>query len=336
MNRVKYEVDPYNRLVAKKTGEKTKLSRFRRVLDGRFKVADDNSLTYHIKAPAIEDARAPHQVKLKGKWALDKNHDLEFKLDKARSQVSGDKLTLQGEILDVNKNSLLFAVTTKTEAGAQSIYVLKLEGSWQADKHNRLTFKVKRDQDEYGTLTFDGIWGIGENHQLIYQYEKKRLSRKLKEAHTLTFKGRWDIKDKARISYVMDAGTGSAFNFKSSLGIFSGKYIKYELGISLSGKTKPIKRAITLFGEWKLKKGLGLVFEVERENKKVEAIVFGAKAKLTDKGTAVFKLKNNLNRGIGAQLELSHEILKGDGQVFAKLLKSEKEFSIYAGAAWRW
>ena len=336
MKKIRYEIDPQNRLIARKAGGKSGLSKFRQVLDGRFKAADGDTLTYFVKAPVSGGINAPHKVKLKGRWSLSKNHDLVFTLDKVKSRASADKLTLQGEILDVNKNSLLFAVTTKTEAGAQSIYVLKLEGSWQADKHNRLTFKAKRDQDEYGALTFDGIWDIGENHQLIYQYEKKRLSRKLKEAHTLTFKGRWDIKDKARISYVMDAGAGSAFNFKSSLGVFSGKYIKYELGISLSGKTKPIKRAITLFGEWKLKKGLGLVFEVERENKKVEAIVFGAKAKLTDKGTAVFKLKNNLNRGIGAQLELSHKILKGGGQAFLRALKTEEETAIFAGAGWRW
>ena len=336
MQKIKYEIDPNNRLVVRETGRKAELSRFRRVLDGRFKVSDNNSLTYHIKAPTLEDARAPHQVKLKGKWALDKNHDLVFTIDKARSQVSGDKLTLQGEILDVNKNSLLFAVTTKTEAGAQSIYVLKLEGSWQADKNNRLCFRVKKSQGRDDILTFDGIWKIGKNYQLIYKYTKAQLRRKQKQTHTLIFKGYWDIKDKARLSYVMERNSDSVFNFKASLGVFKDRYIKYKLGIGLSHRPKPKEQTVTLFGSWKVNKATGLTFEVEYEKRKIQAIVFGAKVKLTDKDTVLFNLKNNINRGLGAELELSHKILKGGGRTFLRLLKLKEETAILAGAGWRW
>jgi hypothetical protein len=336
MEKVRYEVDPHNRLVIKKTGRKTRLPRFRRVLDGRFKVARDNTLTYHIKAPIPDDIRAPHQVKLRGKWSLTKNHDLRLTLDKWRRQTFGDQLTLQGDIIDVNKNSLLFALTTRTKDGAQSIYALKLQGSWQADRNNRLTFRVKKGKGEYDILAFDGAWEIGKNYQVVYKYEKTQLITKQKKIHTLIFKGHWDIKDKARISYVIDRNTNSVFNFKTSLGIFKDNYIKYELGIGLSRKPKPVKRTITLFGAWKIKKTLGLIFEVEYENKRVHAIVFGAKAKLTDKDTVLFNLKNNLNREIGAELELSHKILKGDGQAFLRLLKSKRESAILVGAGWGW
>ena len=336
MEKVRYEIDPHNRLVIKKTGRKTKLPRFRRVLDGRFKITKDNTLTYHIKAPIPDDIRAPHQVKLRGKWSLTKNHDLRLTLDKWRRQTFGDQLTLQGDIIDVKNNSLLFAVTTRAKDGTQSIYALKLQGSWQADEYNRLTFRVKNWQGKNDILTFDGIWKIGKNYQIIYQYKKAQLVRKLKKIHTLTFKGYWDIKDKARISYVIDRNTDSIFNFKTSLGIFKDDYIKYELGIGLSYKPKPIKRTIILFGTWKIKKTLGLVFEVEYENRKIHTIVFGAKAKLTGKDTVLFRLRNNINRGIGAELELSHKILRGDGQSFLRLLKSKQESAILVGAGWGW
>jgi len=336
MEKVRYEIDPHNRLIIKKTGKKTKLPRFRQVLNGCFKVADDNTLIYHIKAPIPEDIRAPYQIKLRGKWSLTKNHDLMFTLDKWRRQTFGDQLTLQGDIIDVKKNSLLFAVTTRDKDGVQSIYALKLQGSWQADKNNRLTFRVKKGQHKYDILTFDGIWKIGKNYQIIYQYKKAQLARKLKKIHTLVFKGYWDIKNKARISYVIDRNTNSVFNFKTSLGVFKDDYIKYELGIGLSYKPKPIKRTITIFGTWKIKKTVGLVFEVEYERKKVHTIVFGAKAKLTDKDTVLFRLKNNINRDIGTELELSHQILKGDGQAFLRLLKSERESAILVGAGWGW
>lgn len=336
MEKVRYEVDPHNRLVIKKTGKQTELRQFRRVLDGRFKVANDNTLTYHIKAPFPQDLGAPHQVKFKGKWSLTNNHDLRFTLDKWRRQTFGDQLTLQGDIIDVDKNSLLFAVTTRTKGNIQSIYCLKLQGCWQADEHNRLTFRVKRERQGYDILTFDGIWQLGKNYELIYQYEKAKLARKPKKIHTLVFKGHWDIKDKARISYVIDRNTDSVFSFKTSLGIFKDDYIKYELGIGLSRRPKPIKRALILFGSWKIKKNIGLVFEIEYNKKRIHTIVFGAEAKLTSKDTVSFRLKNHLNREIGVKLELSHKILKGDGQSFLRLLKSKRESTILAGAGWSW
>jgi hypothetical protein len=55
MGKVRYEIDPHNRLVIKKTGKKAELKRFRQVLDGRFKVAKDSTLTYHIKASIPQD-----------------------------------------------------------------------------------------------------------------------------------------------------------------------------------------------------------------------------------------------------------------------------------------
>ena len=132
--RVRYEVDPYNRLVISETDRKTKLPKFRQVLTGRFKTDKNNSLSYLIKAPVPRKLSIPHQVRLKGQWALTEDYNLCFTLNKWGRQTLGDKLTLQGTILDVHKNSLLFAITTRTKEDTQSIYILKLQGVWQADK----------------------------------------------------------------------------------------------------------------------------------------------------------------------------------------------------------
>jgi hypothetical protein len=294
--RVHYEIDPHNRLVISQTDKKTKLPRFRQVLTGRFKTDKNNSLGYLIKAPVPRELGIPHQVRLRGQWALTKDHNLQFTLNKWGRQTLGDKLTLQGTILDVHKNSLLFAVTTRTKKDTQSIYILKLQGMWQADKNNRLIFRIKRGKGRYDNLIFTGAWEINKHHQIIYRYQKQELLTKQKRIHTLTFKGYWDIKDKTRISYVLDRTTDSSFTFKTSLGIFKADYIKYEVGIGVFGKQKPVKRTVTLFGKWKIKKGIGLTFEVEYENKKLHAIVFGAKAKLTSKDRISFRLRNELNK----------------------------------------
>ncbi|MFH1355142.1 MAG: hypothetical protein ABIH19_03230 [Candidatus Omnitrophota bacterium] len=326
MEKVRYEVDAHNRLIVK-SGRKTELRRFRRVIDGNFKIDKKNRLTYHIKAPAGK--RGPHQIKFQGKWSLTKNHDLRFSLDKLRRQTFGDQLTLKGDIIDVNKNSLIFAAATRASNGRQSIYLLRLQGCWQADKNNRITFKVDKDRDRYGTLTFDGIWDIGKDYQIIYKYTKAKLKSKTKKMHSLIFKGKWQIKDQVRIKYEIDQGSGSVLNFTTALGVFKDRYIKYELGVGLAGK----KRTLKLFGTWRIKQGLGLIFEVERGNAKLYDIVLGAEAQLTDKDRILFKLKS---RDKGGEFELQRELLKGDGQAFIRFLKSRDELALFVGVGRGW
>jgi len=38
MDKIRYELDPYNRLILNRTGKKGRLTKFRRVLDGRFRI----------------------------------------------------------------------------------------------------------------------------------------------------------------------------------------------------------------------------------------------------------------------------------------------------------
>ena len=334
--KITYEIDPYNRLIINRAGKKSQLSRFRQVLDGHFKVEKNNTLTYHIKASTPQGTELPHQVKLEGKWVLDKDHNLCISLNKLGRETLGDKLTLRGQIIDTSKNSIAFSITTRTKDNMQSIYILQLKGAWQADKHNRLTFRVQKEKGSHDILTFKGAWKINKQHQIIYQYEKAQLIRKRKKIHTLIFKGHWDIKDKARIYYMLDQRSDSVFAFRTSAGRFKDKYIKYEVGIGVSRKPKPIKRVLILFGKWKIKKGVGLIFEVEYKNKKIHAIVFGAEAKLTAKDSISFKLRNEQNKGLNAQLQLSRKILKGDGLSFLRFLKSKKERAVTIGAGFRW
>ena len=332
--KITYEVDPYNRLIINDSQKQSSLSRFRQVLDGRFKINSDNSVAYLVKSPMPNDQEMPYQVKLDGKWSLDKDHNLCLSLNKLGRETLGDKLTLKGEIIDTSKNSLAFSLTTHTKDNMQSIYILKLKGAWQADKNNRLTFRVQKEKGSYDILTFKGTWEISKQHQIIYQYEKAQLIRKRKQIHTLTFQGYWDIKDKGRISYVLDARTDSVFNFKTSAGIFKDKYIKYELGIGV-GKAQAL-RTITLCGKWKIKKNIGLIFEVEYENKKIYAITFGGEAKLSSKDSIIFSLKNDQDKNISAQLQLSRKILNGDGLSFLRFLKSKDEAAVTVGAGFRW
>lgn len=332
---VKIEIDPYNRLVLTE-GSKLQIPRFRHVLTGRFKTDKNNVLTYHIEAPTPQGAHIPHKVKLDGEWSLTEDHNLELRLTKLGRKTLGDKLTLRGRILDVRKNSLLFAISTTKKKNVQSTYVLKLQGAWQADKHNRITFGVQKTKGKHDILVFNGTWALNNQHRIIYKYEKARLVRKRKEIHTLIFKGRWNIRDKTRLYYEIDQQSDSAFAFKTGIGIFKSNYIKYKILIGVSGGANPASRTVTLNGIWKIKKNVGLIFEIKYEDGKTHAITFGANVKLTTRDEISFKIRNETDKPLGGELKLSHKILKGDGEAFLRMLKTRDEAAVTIGAGFRW
>lgn len=339
MQKLRYKLDPHNRLVVQETGKRLSLTRFRRVFDGRFKTGPNSTLIYHIKGPMYgleSELRAPHQVKLRGRWSLNKNHDLVLTLDKWRRQRVGDELTLQGQIVAASANSISFAVTTRSKKNIATRSILKLQGIWQADERNRLTFRIKKGEGKHDTLTFDGIWEINKKHRIVYRYEKVQLIRKRRLKKTLIFEGHWDIARRNRLSYEISRQAKSAFEFRTDIGVLDKNYIKYRIGIGVSNKKQPIRRVITLFGKWKIKRNVGLLFEIEYEKGKAKAIIFGADAKLTKRDKVRFRLKNRLRKDLGMELKLSRKLLRGDGEAFLKLLKSKKEAGIYVGAAWRW
>ncbi|MDD4910177.1 MAG: hypothetical protein PHR44_05810 [Candidatus Omnitrophica bacterium] len=298
LHKVRYEVDPYNRLIIGETGRKSRVQRFRKVLDGKFKIGPKNSLIYHVKAPDRQGPDAPHQVKLRGDWSLTKEHNLKLTLDNWHRQTLGDELTLQGEIAHVEAHTLLFAVTTRSKDSV-STNILKLDGSWQANKHNQLTFRVKKEAAKYDTLTLEGVWELDKKHNLIYCYKKRRGKGK----STLTFRGRWDIKGPYALSYSLSDDSG--FELRADMGRLNRDSIKYEVGVGF----KPVKRTVVLYGKWTVKRETG-------------AITFG--------------LKHGLGKGPEMDLTLSNDIWGADGQAFLKLLKSEKEAAITAGIGRRW
>ena len=337
MQKVRYETDPYNRLVVNGSGKKSGLTKFRKVLDGRFKTDKHNNLTYHVKAPLSNGEKIPHQIKLKGEWELTDDHNLRLLLDKSGRETFGDQITLQGDIVKVDESSLSFAITTVAKENKHSTYVLNLEGWWKADENNRLTFHARREKSRSDILTFNGAWEIGKIYQIVYEYEKADLIRKKRRTHRLVFKGYWVILDRFRISYLLGRDTGSAFDFETSAGVFKEDRIQYEIGIGLTDRRKKAIRALKLFGRWNLKKGAGLIFEVRYENNKVKVIVFGAEAKITDRGTISFRLKSEPdNRDMGVNLKLSRRVLKDGGEVFLRALTSRRESALYIGGARRW
>ena len=99
MQKIRYEIDPHNRL--------TILGpyRFRSVIDGTFKLAGRNNLAYHVKKS--DNLDVPQQIKFSGTWSLSKDHELILTLDKWNNQCEGNRL--------VSKVTSQFLSTCKLE-----------------------------------------------------------------------------------------------------------------------------------------------------------------------------------------------------------------------------
>lgn len=323
--KISYEIDPSNRLIFTKTERGSGIPKFRNVLDGTFRIDKNNVLTYQLKsspAPSI-----PRQLKLCGNWSLDQEHNLTLTLDKAQ-----DKLTLKGEIIDARADTLAFSVATKDSGGKTHLYILQLEGRWQTDKHNRLSFLAKRENDLYDTITFRGAWEVNTQNQLIYTYTKTALKTRKKITQTITFKGFWEITEKYRISYVLNEELNSGFDFKVNLGKPLKRGLQYEIGIGVA----PLKKKITLFGSWKINEKLGLLFEMPCEEGKLRSIVFEATCSLGNGYNLNLRLKNIRHEDLGIDLKLSKTLFKNQGEAFLEALKEGKEVSLLVGLGFRW
>jgi len=328
--KIRYEIDPHNRLVYEKTGKESEAPRFRTVLDGKFEIDKNNRVTYHVKKSQVHET--PQQVKLKGQWALDKDHNLTLTLNKWGNQIAGNKLTIESELIDAKDNILSFALTTKDSEKNTHIYIVKLGGRWQADKYNRLSFDVEKERGVTDRVTLRGAWEVNKQNELIYIYEKSTRGKEEKITKTITLKGYWEIAGKHRIIYVLNKEINSEFDFKVSVGKPAGRGLEYEIGVGVT----PSKKIITLFGSWKVRKNLGLLFEMPYEEGKIRSVTLGGWGRLDKNHTLEVRLQNKIGEDLGIDVKLSRRILEGQGEAFIRALRSQKEVSIVAGIGFRW
>lgn len=244
MSKIRYELDPHNKLIKIGPG------RFRQVVDGVFKLDRRNNLSYHVKKS--DNVDTPQQIKFSGKWALGEKNGLVFSFDKWNNQINGNKLILQGELLCADGSELVYSVASRDK-----IYLLKFSGSWQADKYNRLTFVAQREKGPADKLVLQGRWEINKNNEIIYTAARK---------NTITLKGRWDIAAKNRLSYTINKDIGSGFDFTASFQRAVKNGLVFALGVGYGAR----KRTVALSGDWKLDKSSHLSFEVKYADKAIK------------------------------------------------------------------
>ncbi|NQT06960.1 MAG: hypothetical protein HQ575_05410 [Candidatus Omnitrophica bacterium] len=325
---MKYEIDPYNRLVIHKGG-RSGVPKHRLSLDGRFKTANDNTLQYLIKTPPNSGKAndLPHRISLNGKYSLTKDHDLKITLRHSYKQRSKEVFLIKGDILFVKKNTIGFGVSTRNSDGTMLTRTLNLNGRWALDKRQRILFKVERRGGKDDTLTFTGNWEINKDNEVEYSYTKKGANRNSR----LIFKGCWKIIDKNRLNYALDLKGRSGFIFQARLaraGLFGKKNaLVYTFGTKLGGERSRIK-TITLFGKWQLTRRTGLLFEIRYSDGRKNFISFGAEVKLSKDNDLQLILRDKNGKPLGIEIRFKKRFLKGTGEALLKLLADNEEKSI--------
>ncbi len=299
MDKVFYEVDPFNRLIVWPANRRSKVKKFRQIVHGRFMANFSNNLFYEVNKSQGLDI--PQKIGFTGKYALDKNHNLVFTLNKWNNQCEGNRLTLKAKIIDAKSNEIAFLINSKAGESKSMSYLMKLYGSWQADKHNRLTFGVERDIGDQDSLVLSGAWELNKNNEIVYKHGKERQD--------IIFRGSWDISNRHRVSYVLDKKINSGFNFKSSLGTLvlkrKEKSLTFDIGIGIS-KAKKLKRRVFLSGRWKIAGDKELILET-----------------------------SDIEEG-GVRLKLTKEMFDRQGLVYIESIFRDNEYFTGGGVIFKW
>lgn len=326
----RYTVDEFNRLVIKQRHK-------RLVTDGRFSVDSHNRLVYWLNEPASWQRQYDLLSKIcfKGNWQLNKNYDLELNLIQTDEQYKSDCLVIKGEIISVDRDTLVFEIKSYDKQGLCQIQILKLAGFWQADKYNRLCFVVKKKTSP-DILTLEGAWQINQNQQIIYIFNKTDLKTKTKTSDTLTFVGFWQINSANRLTYILERSSASRFDFRVQLespNLYPQEgVIKYRLGIGLKQKRQFQTKTVSLYGIWKFNRNFGLSFIMDYGQGRVRSIEFDTDVYLTQKDKVSFSLTNKRKEPLGLCIIFSHNFLKrNDARTFLRLKKFQKELGIDAG-----
>jgi len=329
-----YYLDIDNRFVIK-SGSKKLYPR------GKFLIDKKNRLSYIIFEPISwrKKEAVARKITFEGTWSLDDNHTVIFTLHRTRRQPDGGQFYFTSELVDARSDALIFSLATKEQPRVSVVRLVQLQGRWQADQYNRLTFLVKKTGLQYDTLTFSAVWEVNNNNTLIYTYQKTYLKTKERIEKTLVFKGFWHINEKNRLCYVLDIRQNSYFSFRVSCetpSLLAKKgEIKYRLGLGVEGERLFRAKIIILYGVWKLNRNVGLSFEIDYGHA-VRGITFGVQLELMKSNQTTLALTSERGESLGLSITFNQSFLRDNEQWFVRLSKRGKESRVEGGVDITW
>jgi len=271
--------------------------------------------------------------RLKGRWELSPNHEIRYK-----SRDLDEEIVFRGSLVSAEPDALVISFSQSQTNQKVVRRTAELTGAWRLDSQNRIVFEAQKEGGKNDVLTFKGTWEIGKNHEVVYTYGELDTRSGIKERHKLVFRGYWDIGEDHRLTYFIGGSSYSFFRFRGTFQTRSiyakDGAIRYQVGIELQGRKH--LQTIVLFGKWKLSHKLDLSFEIEYEDGKKKAIVFGGEYALTKDTQIAVNLKNQEGDPLGIEVILTKNIFGKDGQAFIRLQKSLEEKKAEAGVSFKW
>lgn len=328
MASVRYEFDEANRLMIHDVREALQP---RRVVEGRVTIDGRNRLQYRARrAPGTAGRAAVSDVLLDGVWRLSPRHELGMMLHPTQTH-DRQELFVRGSIVEATANALVVSLAQRQGDGRLGSQRVALSGRWQADERNRLTFLVAKSDGTEDRLVFDGAWEVNQRRQLVYRYEQPSSGRR-RAVRTLTLSGAWGVSTPARLAYRLSASDRSALLFEAAVqrADASAGRLDYTVGVRLStGRT--IRRTVTLFGQWTLRRNLSVSFELASPDGRRRRLAFQGALGSSDRRQLTVRLSQPDGGPLGASVTFSRAFLKNDARWFARLQRDDGDTQLLGG-----
>lgn len=270
---------------------------------------------------------------LAGAWELSRGHQLRY-----RRRGPEEEVVLVGDLVSAESSAVTFRLHQEDRDGDALRREISLRGRWKADSRNRLSFLVERDRGSADVLTLEGAWETGPGNEILYRFRRTDLKTRTRSVHQIRFEGYWEVGEDRRLSYLLDAGSDSAFRFRGSFQTASIRRkkgaLRYQIGLEGQGRGR--LRTVILFGKWKLSRDLSLEFEVPYSGGFRRSISFGAVYAWDSRTSVSARLTTPRGGPLGLELTLHREFLEGRGEAFVRLRRSLEETAAEAGARVRW
>ncbi len=319
-------VDENNRLII------TERSRERTVEDE--KILDSSLITETVKRKKNSSSELKRIV-LDGTWQLTSSEDLILNLRGSDSRYFGKSIIFRGRITKLDANSISFRIRKSDTLSGLRTKSLQLNGVWQADEKNRLSFNVSKASGHYDTLTFQGKWDTGPNNYITYRVRETIQRTGRKKVHILALKGWWEIAGD-RLIYRFYKESPGEMVFTASLQSHSlrakeGK-IRYQVGVTIEDKRRLRTEAVfvTVFGRWRLNHDLSACFWVKFGRGKVESLQAELRKIIAEKNSIKFFVRDRKNRSTEFDITFSRDILP-DAKLFLSLSRFSRQNRIKGG-----
>lgn len=270
---------------------------------------------------------------VKGTWKLTRDHELRYLREGAREQV-----VVSGPLVGADARGIRFRAESRSVDGDAAGRELEIKGRWESDSRNRLVFLAAKEDGGHDRLRLEGGWETDHDQGILYRYQQEDLKTKRKALHMIRFHGMWEVGDDRRLVFVLDRSSDSAFRFRGAFQTNSvlakDGQLRYQFGAEVDGRGR--RRAVTLFGKWKISRSLALSFEIPYGDGRVSGIDFGADLGFLPGGELSCRLLTRKGKPLGVEVLFTREFLEGDAELFARLRRLGGETAVEGGVRLRW